>query len=64
VGFHSDDGNLYIGSGTGREFGQKWGKENDVVGCGVCPLSCEIFFTLNGKLVGIGASKVESNNEL
>lgn len=52
IGFHSDDGRLFFGTGTDSEpFGPSYG-DGDVVGCGVHIPSMSVFFTKNGKLIG------------
>lgn len=52
LGYHSDDGRLFFGSGTDSEpFGPSYG-DGDVVGCGVHIPSMSVFFTKNGNLIG------------
>ncbi|KAH6558371.1 hypothetical protein KP509_1Z067400 [Ceratopteris richardii] len=51
-GYHGDDGYLYYrGNGHGEPFGSTF-QTGDTVGAGINYSSQEIFFTLNGKLVG------------
>eukprot|EP00250_Pteridium_aquilinum_P024567 c29258_g1_i1 orf=64-1431(+) len=50
-GYHGDDGFLYHGHGRGELFGPRF-HTGDTVGAGINYASQEIFFTLNGKLVG------------
>ena len=47
VGYHSDDGQLFVESGQGKEFGEKYG-QGDIIGCGVNFIENNIFFTKNG----------------
>lgn len=57
-GYHSDDGCLFHGKGTHlRAFGPCFGI-GDTVGCGIDYRSKEVFYTLNGKLVGVAFSDV------
>ena len=52
LGYHSDDGRRFFGSGTDSEpFGPSYG-DGDVVGCGVHIPSMSVFFTKNGELIG------------
>ncbi|XP_052251265.1 uncharacterized protein LOC127858299 isoform X2 [Dreissena polymorpha] len=56
VGYHADDGYLYVGEGTGRSFGAKCNL-GDRMGCGIQFTKSEgerrqMFFTRNGKRVG------------
>ena len=57
-GLHGDDGNFY-GEGRNREFGPRFGL-GDVVGCGVDEIKGELFFTLNGRFLGVAATGVNS----
>lgn len=53
IGYHSDDGSIYIGSANPNLKGKKWGP-GDIVGAGINYLTknkMEIFFTLNGKVI-------------
>jgi hypothetical protein len=54
-GYHADDGNKFHGSGSGVSFGPTATK-GDVLGCGFLFRKRAIFFTKNGKVVGISAS--------
>ncbi|KAL7722260.1 B30.2/SPRY domain-containing protein [Entamoeba marina] len=53
IGFHADDGCLFIGHGTnpienyGKAYGGKNGEKN-IVGCGYNAITQEIFYTVNG----------------
>ncbi|CAB5344710.1 unnamed protein product [Rhizophagus irregularis] len=54
VGFHSDEGRTFHNEGyTGSKYAEKWGEINDVIGCGYCPSIGQVFFTMNGKNLGI-----------
>jgi hypothetical protein len=52
VGYHSDDGHKFCDDATGGQaFGPSW-TVGDTVGCGYCPETGNVFYTLNGLLVG------------
>ncbi|PKK63790.1 hypothetical protein RhiirC2_812171, partial [Rhizophagus irregularis] len=54
VGFHSDEGRTFHNEGyTGSKYAEKWGVANDIIGCGYCPNTGQVFFTMNGKYLGI-----------
>ncbi|CAB4472708.1 unnamed protein product [Rhizophagus irregularis] len=62
VGFHSDEGKTFHNEGyTGTKYAEKWGKVNDVIGCGYCPNTGQIFFTMNGKNLGIAYTSLFYN---
>lgn len=51
MGYHGDDGSIYLGTGKGHSFGPTY-TEGDVVGCGINFISKVVFFTKNGAFVG------------
>jgi hypothetical protein len=51
VGFHADDGKVFIGCGFGRPLTTPW-MVGDVVGCGIDFARMHVFFTRNGTLLG------------
>jgi len=53
-GYHGDDGKKFHGTdnGQGSEYGPVW-NQNSVVGCGYDQSAGDIFFTLNGKHLGV-----------
>ncbi|CAB4376953.1 unnamed protein product [Rhizophagus irregularis] len=54
VGFHSDEGRKFHNEKyTGSKYAKKWGDENDVIGCGYCQKTGQVFFTKNGENLGI-----------
>ncbi|EFO24656.2 hypothetical protein LOAG_03825 [Loa loa] len=58
-GYHGDDGNFFCSSGTGHAYGPTF-KMNDVIGCGVDFVRKSIFFTKNGRHLGIAIMEVEN----
>uniref|UniRef100_A0A7S4IWD1 F-box domain-containing protein n=1 Tax=Vannella robusta TaxID=1487602 RepID=A0A7S4IWD1_9EUKA len=50
IGYHSDDGKLFLSTGIGYHTEDRWGTE-DIVGCGYDIEAREIFFTRNGDLI-------------
>ncbi|CAB5100845.1 unnamed protein product [Rhizophagus irregularis] len=54
VGFHSDKGRIFHNEKySGSKYAEKWGEVNDVIGCGYCPKTGQVFFTMNGNYLGI-----------
>ncbi|GBC24937.2 concanavalin A-like lectin/glucanase domain-containing protein [Rhizophagus irregularis DAOM 181602=DAOM 197198] len=54
IGFHSDEGRIFRNEKyTGSTYAEKWGKVNDVIGCGYYPNNRQVFFTINGENLGI-----------
>lgn len=51
IGYHGDDGNLFVGNGMGRPFGPLY-STGDTIGCGLDWINGNVFFTKNGSLVG------------
>ncbi|CAL2027478.1 unnamed protein product [Caenorhabditis brenneri] len=51
-GYHGDDGNFFSACGNGKPYGPKF-ETGDVIGCGMDTLLNLIFFTKNGKHLGI-----------
>lgn len=62
-GYHGDDGNFFNSSGNGTPYGPKFGT-GDVIGCGIDTMLYQIFFTKNGKHLGIAFSGTEPFEEL
>ncbi|GES75960.1 concanavalin A-like lectin/glucanase domain-containing protein [Rhizophagus clarus] len=59
VGFHSDQGRIFHNEKyTGSKYAEKWGEVNDVIGCGYCPNTGHVFFTMNGKNLGIAYTEL------
>ena len=52
IGYHSDDGYVFIGNGQGKKYGKAYGSDkngHNVVGCGIDLVNMKAFFTFNGK---------------
>lgn len=65
LGYHGDNGHLYLGTGTGAGEHKKAAKEfgdGDVVGCGYDPEHQQVFWTLNGELIAHCASDVPARS--
>ena len=60
-GYHGDDGNKFEGSlmGMGKPYSENYGK-GDVVGCGWDIANDCIFFTKNGRYLGVAFEKASS----
>ena len=52
VGFHTDDGLLYKGSGSGLAYGKKLSK-GDSLGMVIDPLLNQMFYTINGEALEV-----------
>ena len=52
IGYHGDDGKFFYEAGMGKKFGPLFGN-NDVVGCGINFQDMSVFFTKNGKYLGV-----------
>lgn len=63
IGYHSDDGNLFRATGHGRSYGPRFG-DGDTVGCGICLLTHAVFFTHNGKYLGVATHDWIGDQEL
>lgn len=51
-GYHGDDGNFFSACGHGKAYGPKFGT-GDVIGCGMDTTLNMVFFTKNGKHLGV-----------
>ncbi|KAG0210737.1 hypothetical protein BGX28_009012 [Mortierella sp. GBA30] len=51
-GYHGDDGNIFGGCGNGRPFGPMF-TTGDTIGCGVNFRDMSLFYTKNGKYLGV-----------
>eukprot|EP01112_Ceratiomyxa_fruticulosa_P015698 TRINITY_DN4655_c0_g2_i1.p1 TRINITY_DN4655_c0_g2~~TRINITY_DN4655_c0_g2_i1.p1 ORF type:complete len:855 (-),score=165.24 TRINITY_DN4655_c0_g2_i1:85-2649(-) len=61
-GYHGDDGKKF-GPGYhdfGREYGPVWNKD-DVIGCGIDTNTSTIFYTQNGRYLGVAFDHVDRN---
>jgi hypothetical protein len=47
IGYHSDDGNIFISKTTGESYGPKF-DNNDFIGCCINYIEKVVFFTKNG----------------
>ena len=56
-GFHGDNGAVYRADQSGKEYAEKW-NVGDVVGCGLRLSQRELFFTLNGRDLGVAFTDV------
>ncbi|GIQ81703.1 hypothetical protein KIPB_002703 [Kipferlia bialata] len=60
IGYHGDDGYLFVGSGTGRGYGQRFGM-GDTVGVLVDYLRGDVMFTRNGVALGTACRIPQKN---
>lgn len=51
-GYHGDDGNFFSACGNGKPYGPKF-ETGDVIGCGMDTFLNMVFFTKNGKHLGV-----------
>ncbi|QDZ21211.1 SPRY domain-containing protein [Chloropicon primus] len=58
-GYHADDGNKFHNSGKGEEYGPSF-VQGDTVGAGIHLENRDIFFTKNGKKLGVAFSNVKA----
>ena len=56
-GFHADNGAVYRADQPGKEYAEKWAV-GDVVGCGLRLTQRELFFTLNGRDLGVAFTDI------
>ena len=59
IGYHGDDGNLFYETKQGSKYGPRFGK-GDIVGCGISLATKTVFFTKNGRSLGVAVSKMEN----
>ena len=52
IGYHGDDGKFFYEAYRGKKFGPLF-KNNDIVGCGINFHDMSVFFTQNGKYLGV-----------
>ena len=57
VGYHSDDGNFFNSCYQGNKYGPKFGT-NDIIGCGLDLNDMSVFYTKNGKYLGVACYKL------
>jgi len=63
-GYHGDDGGLFHANGVMiRRYGPKFGL-GDTIGCGIDYVNKGIFFTLNGKFLGYGWTRINLRTPL
>ncbi|RIA79192.1 concanavalin A-like lectin/glucanase domain-containing protein [Glomus cerebriforme] len=59
VGYHSINGKKYNNDNFGIEYGPEWIEAEYTVGCGYDSDSGDVFFTLNGKFLGIAFTNIK-----
>ncbi|KAI7906608.1 concanavalin A-like lectin/glucanase domain-containing protein [Cokeromyces recurvatus] len=62
-GYHGETGKVYSGSGTGQNYGPKFGT-GDIIGCGVDFRNMTAFYTKNGVYLGTAFKKIKETMEL
>ena len=58
-GYHADDGHKFHNSGKGEDYGPNF-VQGDTVGAGIHLENREIFFTKNGKKLGVAFQNVKA----
>uniref|UniRef100_A0A914E916 B30.2/SPRY domain-containing protein n=1 Tax=Acrobeloides nanus TaxID=290746 RepID=A0A914E916_9BILA len=61
--YHGDDGKLFCSKGYGNTYGPTY-TTGDTVGCGINSVTREIFFTKNGKNLGVANKTVRTDQDL
>ena len=59
---YKSDGKIYHNKATGEEYGPKFDRY-DVIGCGLIISKKQVFFTLNGRNLGVAFSNVNISKE-
>eukprot|EP00002_Diphylleia_rotans_P000519 TRINITY_DN10279_c0_g1_i1.p1 TRINITY_DN10279_c0_g1~~TRINITY_DN10279_c0_g1_i1.p1 ORF type:complete len:412 (-),score=72.90 TRINITY_DN10279_c0_g1_i1:148-1383(-) len=57
-GYHGDDGKKFTGTGRGEPYGPTY-STGDIIGCGFIYRKRQIFFTKNGRFLGVAFENVE-----
>ncbi|CAG8443072.1 6107_t:CDS:2 [Diversispora eburnea] len=63
IGYHGDDGLLYLYSGSGRKYGPLY-DTGDIVGCGINYFDKTVFFTKNGINLGVACNGLFYDGEV